>query len=387
MSALAIPTIAIVVLRAPTFWIGVLEAAQFAAFPVFGLLAGVWVDRWSRRTTMLAADAVRMLALGSVPLAALFHVLGFAQLVAVALIVGSASVFFDVAYQAFVPSLVDSSWLEHANARLEASNSVAQLAGSGLAGTLIAVFGAPLAVVVDAASYLVSVAALAGIRVREAHREATEPCESLAFRDALSEGVALVFRSPVLRAILAATAFTNFGWSIVGAVYLLFFYRVLHLSPQIVGLVFAIGNLGFIGALAAPAIARRLGAGPVLFLTTTAVVAVTLAIPLALFVPPLFVIVPVQLIAAICVPLYNITQVSMRQRMVHPAQLGRMNATMKTFVWGVMPLGALIGGGLGATIGIVPTIVAGALVMCGGIPFVLSRAVRTIPAPPQAEAA
>jgi predicted MFS family arabinose efflux permease len=380
VSGLAIPTIAIVVLRAPVFWIGVLEAAQFAPFPIFGLVAGVWVDRWSRRITMLAADGVRTLALASIPLAALLHVLGFAQLVIVALIVGIASVFFDVAYQAFVPSLVPSSWLEHANARLEASNSVAQLAGSGLAGILIAALGAPLAVVVDAASYLVSVAALAGIRIREAHRDEPLVRERLAFRAALGEGLALVFRSPVLRAILAATASVNLGWSIVSAVYLLFFYRVLHFSPLLAGIVFAIGNLGFIGALAAPALARRVGAGPLLIVTLTACVAVTLAIPLALFVPPLLVIVPVQLIAAISIPLYNVTQLSLRQRMVAPAQLGRMNATMKTVVWGVMPLGALTGGALGATIGIVPTIVVGALVMCAGLPWVFTRALRTLPA-------
>jgi MFS family permease len=387
VSALAIPTIAIIALRAPVFWVGVLEAAQFAAFPVFGLVAGVWIDRWSRRVTMLAADAVRLLVLASIPLAALLHVLGFAQLVIAALIVGIASVFFDVAYQAFVPALVESSRLEHANARLEASNSVAQLAGSGLAGTLIAVLGAPLAVVVDALSYLASIVALARIDVREAHREAAPRREPLAFRAALGEGLALVFGSPVLRAILGATACTNFGWSMVGAVYLLFFYRVLHFSPLLVGIVFAIGNVGFIGALAAPRLARAVGVGPLLVLTVIAIVVVTLALPLALVVPPLLVIVPVQLVAAISIPLYNVTQLSMRQRMVEPAQLGRMNATMKTIVWGVMPLGALIGGALGATIGIVPTIVAGGLVTCSALPFVLGRTLRTLPAPGEAVAA
>jgi predicted MFS family arabinose efflux permease len=387
VSALAIPTIAIIALRAPVFWVGVLEAATFAAFPVFGLVAGVWIDRWSRRVTMLAADTVRLLVLASIPLAALLHVLGFAQLVVAALIVGTASVFFDVAYQAFVPALVESSWLEHANARLEASNSVAQLAGSGLAGTLIGVLGAPLAVVVDALSYLASIAALAGIDVREAHRDGSSAREPLAFRAALGEGLALVFRSRVLRAILGATACSNLGWSMVSAVQLLFFYRVLHFSPLLVGIVFAIGNLGFIGALAAPRFARRVGVGPLLLLTVSAIVVATLALPLALVVPPLLVIVPVQLIAAISVPLYNITQLSMRQRMVEPAQLGRMNATMKTIVWGVMPLGALLGGALGATLGIVPTIVAGGLVMCLALPFVLGPALRTLPAPAEAAAA
>jgi predicted MFS family arabinose efflux permease len=387
VSALAIPTIAIVGLQAPTFWIGVLEAAQFAAFPVFGLIAGVWIDRWSRRATMLAADLVRAVALASIPLAALAHALGFAHLVAVALIVGAASVFFDVAYQAYVPSLVAATWLEHANARLEASSSVAQLAGGGVCGVLIALVGAPLAVVLDAASYLFSVAALAGIHVREAHRDEARAGEPLPFAAALREGLALVFRSPVLRALLAATASVNFGWSIISAVYLLFFYRVLHFSPALTGAVFALGNVGFIGALAAPALGRRVGAGPLLAVSLTGTVVATLAIPLALVLQPVVVIVCVQLAAAICIPLYNVTQLSLRQRMVPAAQLGRMSATMKTIVWGVMPLGALLGGALGATVGIVPTIVAGTLVMGAALPCVLTPAIRRLPATPIVEAA
>ncbi|HTJ28041.1 MAG TPA: MFS transporter [Candidatus Limnocylindria bacterium] len=387
VSALAVPTIAIVVLRAPAFWIGVLEAAQYAAFPVFGLVAGVWVDRWSRRTTMLTADVVRTLALASIPLAALAHVLGFAQLVAVALFVGIASVFFDVAYQAYVPALVAPAWLEHANARLEASNSAARLAGSGLAGVLIALVGAPLAVACDAMSYLVSVAALAGIRVPETHRDTVSASEPLAFAVALREGIALVVRSPVLRAILCATASVNFGSSIVDAVYLLFLYRVLHFSPALTGIVFACGNLGFLGALAAPALGRRFGAGPLLGISLIGSIVAAFAIPLALVVQPLAVILCVQILSAICIPLYNITQLSLRQRMVPADKLGRMNATMRTAVWGVMPLGALLGGTLGASIGIVPTLVVGTLAMGAAIPFVLAPVVRKLAAAPQGEAA
>jgi predicted MFS family arabinose efflux permease len=387
VSALAVPTIAIVGLRAPIFWVGVLEAAQFAAFPVFGLVAGVWVDRWSRRRTMLAADVVRALALISIPLAALAHVLGFGQLVAVALIVGTASVFFDVAYQAYVPSLVAPAWLEHANARLEASNSAAQLAGSGVAGALIALVGAPLAVALDAASYLLSVVSLHGIRAPEAHRDARRAQDTLAFGPALREGIAIVFRSPVLRSILAATATVNFGWSIISAVYLLFFYRVLHFSPALTGVIFALGNVGFVGALAAPGLGRRFGAGTLLGASLVGTILATLAIPLALVLQPIAVIVFVQVAAAICIPIYNVTQLSLRQRMVPAAQLGRMNATMKTAVWGVMPLGALLGGVLGSKVGIVPTIFAGTVVLGAALPWIFAPAIRRLSAPSNVEAA
>ncbi|HEY6233677.1 MAG TPA: MFS transporter [Candidatus Elarobacter sp.] len=150
VSGLAIPTIAIVSLGAAPFAVGLLATVQFASFPLLGLVAGVWVDRWSRRATMLVADVIRMLAPATIPLAAFAHVLGFAQLVAVAACVGAASVFFEVAYQSLVPSLVEPERLERANARLEFSNSFAQIAGNGLAGALISLAGAPVAVIVDA---------------------------------------------------------------------------------------------------------------------------------------------------------------------------------------------------------------------------------------------
>jgi predicted MFS family arabinose efflux permease len=379
ISALALPTVAILGMHAPAFLVGVLEAAQFAAYPVLGLAAGVWVDRWSRRATMLVADVVRALALGTVPLAAAWHLLTLAQLVAVALVVGAASVFFDVAYQAFVPSLVETDWLEHANARLEATREAAMMAGAGLAGALISAVGAPLAVVVDGATYVVSIVSLAGIRVREAHRDALEHAPPPAFRAALVDGLRVVFGSPVLRAIAGSTGCVNLGWSIISAVWLLYFYRILHFSPLLAGAIIACGNLGFIGALAAPALLRRIPAGRLMIGTLLATVAVTFAIPLASILNPIAVMIPIQLCAAFCIPCYNVTQISLRQRLVPPEQLGRMSATMKTLVWGVMPIGALIGGALGSTIGIVPTIWVGAIVMLSAIPWLFAREVRTLP--------
>ncbi|HEY4442329.1 MAG TPA: MFS transporter [Candidatus Elarobacter sp.] len=328
---------------------------------------------------MLTADVVRGTALASVPLAAALHVLTLTQLIVVALVVGAGSVFFEIAYQAFVPSLVESDWLEHANARLEATRETAMLAGSGLAGALISAIGAPMAVIVDAATYVVSVGALAGIRVREAHRDALDAAPPPDFREALRDGVRIVVQSPVLRGIAASTACVNLGWSIVSAVWLLFFYRVLHFSPLLTGVIIAFANLGFIGALAAPVLVRRVPAGRILIATMLGTVGVTFAIPLATVANPIAVMIAIQLCAAFCIPCYNVTQVSLRQRLVAPDQLGRMNATMKTIVWGVMPIGALIGGGLGSAIGIVNTVWVGAAVMLTAIPWLFVREIRTLP--------
>jgi MFS family permease len=345
------------------------------------LVAGVWIDRWSRRATMLVADVIRMLALATIPLAAFAHVLGYAQLVAVAACVGAASVFFEVAYQTLVPAIVEADQLERANARLEFSNSFAQIAGNGLAGALISLAGAPVAVIVDAASYAVSVLTLAAVRVREAHRAEHDTVRA-PFVAELREGIAVVVASPALVRIAGATATSNLGIAMMMAVGLLYFYRVLHLSPAIVGVLLAVANLGFAGALFAPRIARRFGAGRTMTWSLTIAVLSQFLLPLALFVPPLPVLFAAELAMSACVPVYNITQISLRQRLIPSDKLGRANATLRTVVWGTMPLGTLLGGALAGTIGIVPTLVAGAAVAACAIPWLLTAPIRALRADP-----
>jgi len=377
VSALAVPTLAIVTLGATPFAVGALQAVQYAAFPLLGLVAGVWVDRWSRRRTMIVADVVRALALGSVPLAAFAHVLGYPQLVIVAACVGVASVFFDVAYQSLLPSVVSSEELEPANARLQATESGAQIAGSGLAGALIATIGAPLTVIADAASYVVSVATLLALRIRETHRD--ELAENRgAFGAALREGIAAVFGSPVLVRIGGATATTNFGFGITQAVYLLFVYRVLHLSPAVVGTLFAVSNLGFAGALVAPRIGRRFGAGPTMIGAMAVGMLSQSFVVLSLIGPPVPLLFLGELILTAAIPVYNVTQVSLRQRIVPSERLGRVNATMKTIVWGTLPIGMLLGGVLGNVVGIVPALFTGMALACCSVPWLLAAPIYAL---------
>ncbi len=376
VSTLALPTLAILGLHVSPFAVGALAAVQIAAYPLLGLLVGVWVDRLSRRATMLVADVVRALALASIPLAAVVHALTYAQLLVVAACVGVASVFFDVAYQSLLPALVPSEALESANAQLEFSNSAAQIAGNGIAGGLIALLGAPLTVAVDAASYLVSVATLAVMRVRESHRDTT--VAALPFGTALREGVSVVLRSPVLLPLAASVACSNFSFAMMGAVYLLFVYRVLHLSPALVGVLFAVANIGFAGALVAPRIAKRLGTARTLTISMLVAASGTVLVPLAAIAAPLPLLFGEQLISTLAVPIFNITQLSMRQRLVPPELLGRMNATMKTIVWGTMPLGSLAGGALGGTIGIVPTLALGAVFAFLAVPWLFAPGLRAL---------
>jgi len=374
---------AVITFHASPVVMGVLAAMQFAAYPFVGLLAGVVADRWSRRATMLIADVVRAAALASVPLAAAWHLLGIAWLVAVAACIGAASAFFDVAYQALVPALARPEELERANARLEFTNSAAQIGGKGLAGWLIAAIGVLSVMILDAASFVFSALTIAAIRVREPHRErlVREP-----FFASLRGGFAVVFGSSALRTIVAATTLSNFASAVVGAVYLIFAYRDLHVSPQVLGVILAVANLGFAGALAAPRIVQAIGLGATLTVSMAVAAASYAILPLALF-APLPVLLASQFGLTLAVPVYNVAQVSARQRLAPANALGRMTATVRTIGMGVMPIGALLGGALADRFGIVQTLAASACVVLCAVPLLLLPAVRSFGAVPPARTA
>jgi len=360
ISTLALPSVAILTLHATPLQIGILGAVEFLPFPLFGLAVGVLADRMRKRRMMIVADAVRAVALASIPLAAAAHALVFAQLLVVAAVMGIGGVFFDVCYQSYLPSLVDRGALTSANARLEFTRSAAQVGGSGVAGFLIAAAGAARAIGVDAATYIISIGTLLGIR---RHEPAATPRGAHAnFIVELREGLAVVLGSPILRALAASVGLGNLGASMVGAVLLLYAYRTLHLNAAVVGVTLGFANVGYLGALLAAPAVRRFGFGTTLVATTAAFAAAPFLLPLAMHGAPIAVLFLVELIATICIPIFNINQLSFRQGLVAAELQGRMNATMRTFVWGTIPLGSFLGGALASKVGIVPTILAGASV-------------------------
>ena len=376
VSVLALPSVAILLLQATPLQLGILEALAFAAFPVLGLFVGVLADRTPRRGVMIAADVVRAAALVSIPLAAAAHALSFAQLAIVAFVTGTGTVFFDICYQSYLPSLVSAGELSRANARLEFTRSAAEVGGTGLAGLLISAIGAATAVGVDALSFLVSVTSLLAIRKRE-----TPPVRENRTTTVLGDlrvGVACVFGSPVLRTIAASTATSNLGHSMLSAVLLIFAYRELHLQAATLGLVFAVANVGFIGAALATRSTRRFGLGATLAGSNLIGGLAPLFLPLALYAAPVAVIFAVTLVQTVMTPIYNINQVSLRQTIVPQALQGRMNATMRTIVWGTMPVGALAGGVLGSTLGIVPTILVAGTVTTSACLWILCGPVRRL---------
>ena len=377
VSALALPTVAILILSATPFQVGLLEAFQFLAFPVLGLIAGVYADRLRRRPIMIVCDLLRMVALGSVPVAYVLGLLTMEQLYIVALLVGVGTVFFDVAYQSYLPAIISRTDLVEGNSKLQVTGSVAQMVGPALAGFLIQLVGAARAVTVDATSFFVSVLSLWWIRRPEPPpKPATEAGRSGFFSEML-EGIRFVLGNATISRIAGSTATSNLGGNIAFAVYLIFAYRFLHLTPGVIGVVFAAGAVGgLLGALSASWIAARIGVGPTLFVSITAGGLSLILVPLAQygFAVPLLIV--SFFIGSWVNPVYNINQVSLRQAITPDRVQGRMNATVRTIIWGTIPIGAFLGGTIGTVYGVLPALYVGiAVSLLSGV-WILAGPIR-----------
>ncbi|MEH0108166.1 MFS transporter [Tersicoccus sp. MR15.9] len=358
---IALPVLAVSVLDASAFQVGVLDAVQFAAFLLIGLPAGAWVDRWRKRRTMITADAVRAVAMLSIPVLWWTGTLDFWHLIAVAAVVGTATVFFDVGYQSFVPVLVPSGRVADANGKLEATAQVARLGGPGIGGALLSVVSVPVLFVAEAVGYLVSAVALLTVRDHEQRPAAPDEASLLG---QIRAGLRFVVRHPLISRITTATGISNFFSTLAATLYPILILRQLGLGAPAFGLIMTLGAVGgVLGAALASRIGDRVGEGTALPLSMLASAGVMLLMPVATLLPATWQQIAVLSVAdfgfSVLVVVYNVLQVSMRQRVCPPALFGRMNASIRCLVWGVMPIGALLGGWLGGLIGIVPTIVIG----------------------------
>ncbi len=377
VSALALPTVAILILNATPFQVGLLEAFQFLAFPLLGLIAGVYADRLRRRPIMIVCDLLRMVALGSVPVAYVLGLLTMEQLYVVALLVGVGTVFFDVADQSYLPAIISRSDLVEGNSKLQVTGSVAQMVGPALAGFLIQLVGAARAVAVDATSFLVSVLSLWWIRRPEPAPNPASEAGASGFFSEMLEGIRFVLGNPTISRIAGSTATSNLGGNMVFAVYLIFAYRFLHLTPGVIGVVFAAGAVGgLLGALSASWIAARIGVGPTLFISITAGGLALILVPLAQYGFAIPLLIASFFVGSLVNPVYNITQVSLRQAITPDRVQGRMNATVRTIIWGTIPIGALIGGTIGTVYGVLPAIYVGIAVSLLSGAWILAGPIR-----------
>lgn len=359
VSTLAIPLTAIVVLGATPFEVGLLRALTFVPYLLFALVAGVWVDRRRRRPILVVADLTRALLLATIPAAALIGRLSMVQLLLVAFLVGVAACGFDVAYRAYLPVLVSREQLVEGNSKLQLTRAAAGTIGPGLGGALVQLLSAPVAVLADSASFLVSAASLAVIRRRE---PAPSPTNRSVRKD-LAEGLRITFGNRVLRAQVSSVATFNFFVSMGGAVSILFLTRGLGFSSLVTGLLLSCGAPGaVIGSLAARHLSARFGIGRACVAASFVNGLGAAMLPVA---PTAGGIGAALVIAAVFLmglgnQVVNVTVISIRQIITPSRMLGRVNASSQFLTYGVAPLGAVAGGVLGSAAGLRGTLVVAA---------------------------
>jgi len=385
ITGLALPLVAVIVLEASAFEVSALVVIEFLPFILFALPAGVWVDRLKRKPILVVADIGRAILLTSIPIAYAFDALHLGQLYVVGFLVGICTVFFDVSYQSYLPSLVARDRLVEGNSKLEISRSAAQLGGPGAAGVLIGAIGAPVAILLDGISFVFSALFLFAIRRPEVlpEREEGSPKPSM-LREA-REGLRYVLGNRYLRAISICTGTSNFWWSMTGAIIIVYAVRELDMSPALIGLIFSLTNFGpLLAAFTTNKVFERIGVGPTILWTSVIFSGAGFFYPLApqSFPAPFFIL--GGMLAGYAAVAYNITQVSFRQAICPERLQGRMNAVIRFMVWGTMPIGALLGGALATWIGLRPAIWIGAIgASFTFLPILLSpvRSIEKMPEP------
>ncbi|MFG2844343.1 MFS transporter [Kitasatospora sp. NPDC048296] len=386
ITSIALPLVAVLTLGVGPIAAGLLTGAVWLPWLLFGLPAGVWVGRVSRRAVMIACNLSSAALFASVPVAGWFGVLTLAQLLAVAFLSGVASVFFDAAFHVYLPELVPAKDLIEGNAKLAGSASAAEVAGRGLAGLTVQLLGATAGLLADAVSFLIATVTL--LRIRTTPRPVTAEPAGESLPRQVREGLAFLLRDPYLRSFTLYGAAVNFALMGYQSISALFLVRVAGIAPGWVGGLASAGAVGgVLGALVARPLCRRLGSARGVRIVLVTASPFGLLMPLAgpglgtvlYLVGLLFVVAAVVFV--------NVVLASFRQSYTPPALLSRVSATLMFANHATIPLGALAGGELGAVIGLRATmwVMTGLMALCGALPLLSPlRTVRELPTtPPQ----
>ena len=356
-----VPLTAVMMLHASPLDMGLLAALGGIATLLVAPLAGVLADRYRIRPILIAADVGRALVIALIPLAAANGMLRLWTLYLVIAAAGVLGVFFDVSYQSLVPSLVDRGRILEANSKLALSAGTAEAIGPALSGSLIQLFTAPLAMAIDATSFLVSAVSIVLIRKPETIKA---PVEQLPSVQELTAGFRFVFAHPILRPLALRAANTSFFWGFFAALYVLYAVDDLKFTPFILGIVVSLGGVSnFIGSSLIPWINRKFKTGTILIGATLLQGVANLLIPLAPG-PGIAAIACMggaQLLGDISFPVYNVQELTIRQTLAPEHMLGRVNATMQFLFRGILPIGALAGGTLAQYAGVRRTVFVCAL--------------------------
>ena len=385
---LALPLTAVLVLDATPLQMGILASAGSAPSLIFGLGVGVWVDRRKKRPIMIAPDYGRALLLLAVPIAAAFQGLRIEFLYAIALGVGMLGLLFSVASRSMLPSLVARDELVEANSKLAIGGSASQVAGPGVAGILVQLFTAPVALIVDAVTFVISALAIRSIQAPEPEPKAFPKARD--FFDEARQGLRLIWQNRVLLAIAGVVGGIAIFNSMFEAVWLLYVNKNLGIGPLAFGMMFSMGGVGFsLGAFFADRVIRWAGTGRAIVLGVVIAGLSDLATPLAA--GPVFAVIALLTSATfffgVGATVSSVSQVSLRQAATPLRLQGRMNGVMNSLEVGLVPVGALIGGVLGQTIGLRPTLflaAGGELAAVIWLPLTPVWSLRDLPDPSDA---
>ena len=379
ITRLALPFVAILLLNAGPIEVAVLRSLDLIAALSIGLVAGAWVDRLRRRPVLIWTDALRALLLLSIPAAFIAGVLSLWQVFAVSALTAMLTAFFDAADTAYLPSIVAPNQLVEANSALTASASTAEVTAFGISGFLIQLLTAPIAIVIDAATFVVSALLLGSIRHPERRVPATERRPMLA---EIREGAALVGRDPVLRALLLTQMSQALMWGVFGAVYLIYAFEELRLGPAAIGLITGAGGAGsLLGALVVGPAIRRFGIGPTAICAMLAAAAGNALIPLAPAGAPLLAaafLVGQQVIGDGGVTAYDVTEQSVRQATIDNRVLGRASSTFRVAGVSAQLVGTIAAGLLAEAFGLRLAAALGPLGALAGALILVASPVRSV---------
>lgn len=372
---------AILVLDAGPFEVAALLAAGIVPELIFAPFVGVWVDRLRRRPIMIAADLGRAALLASIPAAYAFDAMNMEQLYVVAFLTGTLSICFEVAYQSYLPSLISREELLEGNSKLKGSDAVSEVGAFGAAGWLVQIFTGPVAILIDAVSFLFSAFFIG--RVRKAELPPAPVEERTGMLREAREGIQTILGNPYLRATIVSECLNHFAFGMFGAAFGLYVIRVLDFQPGVLGMIYAVGGVSsLVGAIFAARAAARLGVGPAMVAGLAVIGASMLLVPLA---PEATLIAAAFLVAQQLGDggfiIYSINEVTLRQTIVPDRLLGRVNSGFEICAHGVLLLGILAGGALGETLGLRGTLTIGAAAMLFAALCLALSPVRTVSVP------
>jgi MFS family permease len=382
ISRIALPTIAITVLHGGAVQLGALGALRFFPFLLISPVAGVMADRIARRTLMIVADVGRFLALFSVVVAIWLHALGMVQLYLATGVAGVLTVFFEVAYQSYLPVLVGPELVVEGNTKLQTSRSAADVSGAALAGLLLQAAGSAVAVLTDAVSFLVSIGSLLLMRHRQPPRNRDSGAENALAE--MREGLRVLLSDRRLASLMTVSAVVNLGAAVGNALELLFAYQRMHLNPGEVGLAFAIGGIGLVaGAVFAGQIADKLGLGLTLITSVAVFGASYILLAIAGTTVPFVVLVASELLIGVSDSVMNIHVLSLVQTITPEHLMGRVGGAALSVVWGTSTLGSMLGGLFGALLGLRPALILAGLLVYAAAGLLFTSPVRNATYPAQ----